>query len=224
MSRIFYQQKTQPILPDNLTPETVMESKWHQPWSEPKRFPKGLAPYLQQAFTGDPSPFPTSRNMGWYGWLSEPVRQKPGLLAALQQFDALQAPVVPQVASFIPWYAPFADPVRLKPGLLAANQAFFFYGPEFPEDLDVDWYHPFSEPKRFKPGLRADLQQFFAYHPRILPNPDVTATMAATETNADVFLGAINVYNGGGTTPGQGAKVSIVEIGPDNDPVSIEES
>jgi len=50
--------------------------------------------------------------------------------------------------------------------------------------------------------------------------------MNAIETNNDIFLGAINVYNSvTPTTSGQGARVSIVEVaGSGGDPVSIYES
>lgn len=82
----------------------------------------------------------------------------------------------------------------------------------------------FSEPLYPKKGLRFYLQRDLAWEPRTLPTPDITLILNATETNNDMFLGAINVYDGGGSsTSGAGAKVSIVEIGTGGDPVSIEE-
>jgi len=54
----------------------------------------------------------------------------------------------------------------------------------------------------------------------------IFATMAATETNTDIFLGAINVFSGASPSgQGSGAQVSVVEVPvPGNDPVSIRES
>lgn len=223
--RILYQIITYPPLPPNLTPEQVTESRWHQPWSEPVRPKRGIANYLQQSFTSDPVPFPTTKNMGWYNWLADPVRKKPGLGAHLNQFDPYQVPVQPVVSTLIQWFAPLSVPVRIRPGLWAADQQFFFFEPEPPEAMEIEWYAWLSQPVRLKPGLKAPYQQFLAYHPRILPNPNVTVRMAATETNSDIFLAAVNVYSGGGTTAGGSeAKVSVVETGPGGGPASIEES
>lgn len=219
---ILYPTITYPPLPPNLQPETVTESRWHQPWSEPVRFKRGTPAYLQQAYTGDPTPFPVSRNMGWFNWWSEPVRKKPGIGAYLQRADQLQVPVVPPVSSFIPWFAPFSEPVRTKPSIRTGDQPFFSLEPEPPEAMEIPWYSPLSEPVRQKIGLKAWLQQTTAMPPRLLPTPNVTVIMAATETNSDVAEFAINVYTGGSTTiPGQGAQVSIEEIKiPGNSPVS----
>jgi hypothetical protein len=186
-----------------------------------------LTQYQQKAEPPAQSVQPGQSNAApWlYRW-SEPVRIKPGLNAALQQSYTMDPSWIPNPARQLEgWYNWWSEPVRQKPGLGAANQAFFFYETEFPEDMDVDWYRPFSEPVRFKQGLRPDLQQFLAYHPRILPTPNVTGVMAATETNTDVFLGAINVYSGGSsTTSGGQASVSVVESGPGGDGISIVES
>lgn len=157
-----------------------------------------------------------------YPW-SEPVRPKPGLGARFQQFTSLGTPNIPGTATFLQgWYVPFSEPVRLKRGIPSIEQHYFEFEPEPPEFLDIPWYGRLSEPVRFKPGLRAHLQQALAQPPRILPTPNVTATMAATETDTDVFLGAINVYSGGSANiPGQGANVSLEEVQIPNDPVSI---
>lgn len=129
-------------IPPSGAPETVTESRWHQPWSEPVRQKPGLRANLQQ-------PFATNAN-----WIIDPSR------------ETLRG-----------------------------------------------WYNWFSEPVRFKRGLPTPLQQSFTGPPRLLPRASVTMTIAATEVNTDVFLGAINVYTGTSTTvPGQGAQVSIEEI------------
>lgn len=148
---------------------------WLYAWSEPVRIKVGLRPEQQQVLAFDPLP---RVSFGWPQWLSEPVRQKPGLGAWLQRFDSLQTPIQPNVANLL-----------------------------------EGWYNWFSEPVRTLAGLKAHLQQTLAYHPRILPTPNVTVTMSATETNSDVAEFAINVYTG--STPvvsGQGANVSLEEI------------
>lgn len=161
---------------------------WIYPWSEPVRLKPQVQAGNQQALFFSPIPVVPQ---DWRQWLSEPVRQKRGLGAWLQQFDSLQVPVVPSTTTFL-----------------------------------EGWYNWFSEPVRFLKGLKAPYQQFLAYHPRLVPNPNVTATMAATETNADIFQGAVNVYQS--VTPATGtagAKVSVVETPiPGSDPVGVRES
>ena len=77
-------QSTTTIDPYALTqPETVTESRWHQPWSEPVRLQSALylAVYEQSAAVTDLEPFVA---FSWYDWLSEPVREKPGMRKDLQ--------------------------------------------------------------------------------------------------------------------------------------------
>lgn len=75
-----------------LNPETQLiqgfESRWHYPWSEPKRFKRGLGAWLQPFTTPQTPVFPTGivRTMNWFAPLNEPVRLKIGLMAALQRF------------------------------------------------------------------------------------------------------------------------------------------
>jgi len=185
--------------------------------------------FTQYQVRAEPPPsalIPIPTFTGWYQPWSEPVRLKPGLKSYLQQFAAQDLDFIPHPEDFLEgWYSPLSDPVRIKVGLRAANQEFFFYEEEFPGDMDIDWWRPLTEPVRLPVGLKAPYQQFLAYHPRLLPNPDVTGTLDATETNADVFLAAINVYNGGSTdTSGGQASVSVVESGPGGDGLSIVES
>lgn len=163
----------------------------------------------------------------WFQPLSEPVRIKPGIKAHLQQFTTPQTPPQPDPFTFIQgWFQPLSSPVRIKLGVLSGDQPFFFFEPEPPEFMEIPWYAPLSEPVRLPIGLKAPYQQFLAYHPRILPPTNVTVTMAATETNEDVAIFAINVYNAVSptTSAGTGAKVSVVEIPvPGNDPSSVRE-
>ncbi len=203
-------------------------SKYSYPWSEPVRKKPGTPAYLQRFFTGDTEPIPTSRNMAWFANLSGPVREKIGLKPGLQQFFTGDPAAIP-ASRGMAWFANFTEPVREKVGTKAALQQAFTADWEFVpgtgEALD-GWYVWYSEPVRALAGLKPYLQQYIAYHPRILPNPNVTGTMNAIETNADVAIFAINVYNSGSTaSSGQGARVSIVEVpASGGDPVSIRES
>jgi hypothetical protein len=74
-----------------LNPETQIirffESRWHQPWSEPKRFKRILNPGLN-LFNSMPFPLlpnPSNRIQGYYNWLNEPVWPKKGFKSHLQQ-------------------------------------------------------------------------------------------------------------------------------------------
>lgn len=222
MARTLYQIVTQVVLPPNLTPETVTESRWHQPWSEPVRAKQGLRAHLQQFYTVDTLAFSDKNEPTWYQWLSEPVRFKRGPGAHLQRFEIPFIPTTYDPSKSNPWFSWLSEPVRIRPQLRTGDQAFFFFEPEPPESMEIEWYAWLSEPVRQKRGLKPPYQQFLAYHPRILPNPNVTARMATTELNSDVFLGALYVYTGSTTViAGQGAQVSIEEIQiPGNSPVS----
>ena len=149
------------------------------------------------------------------------------------QYQAKAEPVLtadqfPEQVTESRWHQPWSEPVRLKPGLGAPLQYVTDVNP-FPLPGDgityASWHAPLSEPVRLKPGLGAWLQAFAAA--TLVPDniiPDVVVTVTATEINGDVFLGAINVYDSGGTSGTGEAKVSIAEVIPGNDPVSIEES
>jgi hypothetical protein len=125
---------------------------------------------------------------------------------------------------------PWSEPVRLKPGLRPYLNPFFFAEPfslSVPEAVtESRWHYAWSEPIRFtfKPKMRpGEFPSFFA-PPRLLPNPNATARMAATEINNDVAIFDINVYNPAPATVSlSGAKVSIAEDIPVEDPVSIRE-
>lgn len=155
----------------------------------------------------------------WHQPWSEPVRSKPRLQTGLQQAFFPPGQLAPVNIS---WFAPLSIPVRTKPRLLAGQNPYFFFEPEPPILLSMAWYQSFAEPKRFKQGLPSQLQRYFEGPPRLLPTPTVFAVLSAVEVNSDVFLGAINVYDGSGsTTSGAGARVSIVEVKVGGDPVSV---
>jgi hypothetical protein len=114
------------------------------------------------------SPFFTAETITpdkWaYPW-SEPVRQKPGIRAALQQaFIATTLNPETQIINGFEsrWHYPWSEPVRTR--RLAVAQYPFITQPTTSvfETVTVDkWTYPWSEPVRQKPGQRASLQQDF---------------------------------------------------------------
>ena len=99
----------------------------------------------------------------WFVPLSEPVRLKPGLAAAAQQFLA-QADPLPFVS--FSWFAELSKPpVLMRPGLLAAEQQTLAYQPNPLTVTPFAWYANLSEPVRLKRGLLASEQSYFAYSP-----------------------------------------------------------
>jgi hypothetical protein len=150
--------------------------------------------------------------LAWFLPLSTPVLRKDSL-PPNRDFFAINLLPIQLPATLGNWYEPFRNPVRLKPGLLPALQEYnaqtFDY---ILPPVDIRWYAPLPEPVRLKPGLATSLQQFLTWEPRLLPNPQVTGTMAATEINADAALFGVYVYNPTSTTSLQGARVSITII------------
>lgn len=124
----------------------------------------------------------------WFAPLSEPVRVRPGLAPAQQQFSAFN----PQ--PFVPfsWFEPLAEPVRKLPALNAAQVPFTTFNPQ--PFVPHDWYVPLSEPVRKRQGLDAARQQFLAAPSRLLPNPNVTGTLSAVESG-DLFTGGGREWN-----------------------------
>lgn len=213
-----YQAKTEPP-PGALLGIPLLESTWHQPWSEPVR--QKIAPALAVALiaSGLFAPVLTTQQFvdgiesRWHQPWSEPVRFKKGIPAYLQQTDSLQVPVQPPASKLIQWYAPLTEPVRIKPRLPTPEQPFFYFEPEPPIAMAMPWYGWLSEPVRYPAGLKVWLQRFFEAPPRLLPTPNVTATLAATEINTDVALFGIQVYNPiTPVSPATTANVSIHEV------------
>ena len=190
---------------------------WLTPFNEPVRQKKGLGSWLQQSFTQDTQPVPTSRGMGWFRPLETPVRVKLGVRAPNQPFQTL-GPFPPEEA-MLTWYKPLETPVRLKKGIGAWLQQYWNADTSVPfgPASNLDAFQSWVDPVRLPRGLKAWLQQFFAYHPRILPNPDVTLVMSAVETNNDVALFGVYVTNPiAPVTTGTSANVSIVEVPTEN--------
>lgn len=214
---IQYQALTQ--APPSLLTIQFNEAAWHFAWTDPVRTkidPKlavalmasGLNAWVPQAI--NPQFFESPYHFPW----SEPVRQKIGLGAHLQSFFTRDTSVLPQ-SKTLEWFAPFSDPVRLKVGLRPV------YDPDRTDPISaipnpgdyLDAFEGWTDPVRFPLGLRAWLQQFLAEPTRLLPTANVTVTINATETNADVALFAVYVYNPvTPTTSGIIANVSITEV------------
>lgn len=211
--------------PNNNFAEQTSYAKYGYAWTEPVRLKPGLSPQLQPFTTSDTTPFPTSRNMGWFAPLTDPVKVKPRLQEGLQQFTAADPLPLP-LQQLFPWYSWFAEPVRQKPGLGShLQQAFTLDALYVPGTgtLLRGWYNWLNEPVRLPVGLKTHLQQTLAHEPRILPTPTVTATMAATETNADVALIGVYVYSSTTAAGATSANVSIVEVpAGDSGAVSVE--
>jgi hypothetical protein len=201
--RIQYQVITEPLL---TTGEIVTPDKWNYPWSEPVRrkppLPRGAYQFLAYS---ESAQFPESVTEDrWHQPWSEPiVKNKQGLRAGAQQFNAIYSPFV----SFS-WFGSLTTPVRIKPGLKPGLQQFFATDTAvIPTSKLPEWYDWLSDPVRIKRGLKSSLQQTIAWPPRLLPTPTVTATISALETK-DVFLAGGSVFN-----PPASAEIGIVATG-----------
>jgi len=105
----------------------------------------------------------------WFVPLSEPVRFKPGVSAARQQFDTLKDgfPFV----SFS-WFEDLSKPpIVAKPQLKAAQQQFLAFYPTPSPFVATGWFEPLAEPVRFKPGLPPSRQPFIARDDGFIPGP-----------------------------------------------------
>lgn len=139
-------------------------------------------------------------------------------MAGVFQRGVFQLPPAFQVESDqVEWFAHLSEPVRLHPGLSARYHQFFTIDAHFTPRVDVvlgSWIYQWSEPVREPIGTKAPRQAFFFWHPRTLLVPDVTVTLAATETNTDSVLIGIEA----GLTPDpplpsqEGANVVITEV------------
>lgn len=203
-------------------PGASFESPWHYPWSEPKRFKKALSTALHP-FEFNPASFaPPVINYGYYRPFSEPKRFKPGLLAGLQR-PLFEDPANTTLPGSRPtWFAPFSEPKRFKPALGVEHHQYSLIG--FPIQPQVNtliqWYANLSQPVMLPIGLKTWLQMTTAMPSRLLPTPDITATMAATETNADraqiVYILSSGIVSY--------ARVSVTEGPRDGAALSISES
>lgn len=179
-----YQGIAAPVLPSSLTPETVTESRWHQPWSEPVRLKPGLHVSLQSFQPYDETQqFPeTVTESRWHQPWSEPVRQKVGIQVTehpLVSFDPF--PFIK-----IDWFGGLSEPpVKAKQSVVWQQFIAQSESAQFPETVtESRWHQPWSEPVRIRPALGVPLQQTQAF---------VQVIAAATTVNV-AFTGWGTIY------------------------------
>ncbi len=157
---------------------------------------------------------------------SLPPPPQAGLGVALQQAFTIApgALLTPEAIPESSWHQAWSiPPVLSKTGLQTAlQQSFTIDAPYIFGIVNVlRGYTPWSEPVRQKIGLKAYLQQFLAHEPRAIGPTPVTMTLSATETNSDIFAGAIFVGEG---LPPTSAIVSVEEGFNNSDPTSVYET
>ncbi len=200
--------------------EAVLESKWHQPWSEPVRVKPGLRTGAQQVFTTSPVVvFETVTLDKWYFAWTNPPKAKTSVSTANQQFIAfVKAAPFPEATFESKWHYAWSEPVRVKPGLWAAHQvAQDYWNPDTPPTpivTTIGWFSPLAELPRPKPGLATQYQWSFTAPARVLPTPNITGILNAIETADVAQFGGI-IFN-----PPFGALVGIIEDAVPNTPSS----
>lgn len=154
-----------------------------------------------------------------FQWSEPIVKAKRGLRPSPQMFFTYASfnPIV----SFA-YYNWLTEPKRFKKGLGPHLQKFIneqdtYYTPR-PDAVFGTWYPQLSLPVRVKPRLRTGLQPAWVGPHRLLPPVNVTATMSASEINADQATFVIRVlpYN-----PPASAAVSVEEVGTDGSATSV---
>jgi hypothetical protein len=164
MAWIFqYQAHTEPV---STQPETVTESRWHQPWSEPVR--QKIAPALAVALIASgavfpPFPLPTPAPAIIGIQLAEPMLRKPVIRVHLFPTEAVGTETI----LLSEWFAPLSEPVRIKPQLRANLHPFQPYAEtqQFPETVtESRWHQPWSDPVR-RIGIPTGEQQAIAFVP-----------------------------------------------------------
>lgn len=202
-----------------ITPEVIISSKWYAPWSEPVRLKIGMTASLQQATTFGMSPIGAAviDTMGWRNeWQQQPP-PKAGLGTHHQQaFTISPTAFTLEAVLESKWHQPWSEPsVKEKKGLGAYLQRTFTIDATtvFGIVNILRAYRFWAEPVKEKIGFKAYLQQTLAWGPQTLPNPTVTVTIGATETNSDIFAGAMTFGGTSGTTVPVSAVVSIFETG-----------
>lgn len=169
MSRILYPIVTAPVLTAAQQPETVTESRWHRPFSEPVRW-RGLIAAIVVTTTifappVVPTPVPVPTVAQWGQPPSQPVLRRS--LPAAELAGAFQSPYiapVPETVTVDKWFAPFGLP-RFPRGLATSEQLplSFVKAAPFAETVTSDrWARPFSEPVRLR-GLPTHEQAYLSY-------------------------------------------------------------
>lgn len=164
--------------------ETVMESKFHEPWSLPVRYPQDPRMSVVQAaasgnsFYPDPLPNVDPGNVMAMWWMpfTDPVRFPERLKEANQLAYAAPVNVEAEIISPVSaWYPPFSEPVRFLPRLETGLQKDFWFthAPPYEEAVTEDrWHQPWSLPVRFPPDLGACRQQVSPDNPFGFTQPE----------------------------------------------------
>lgn len=125
-------------------------------------------------------------------------------------YPTLQEPVpldLPEPVTESRWHQPWSEPTRRKSW--NSKHPYLAFFPVQTPVPDFGWFSALSKHPGPKTGLKVDYQRAFWGPERLLPNPDVTAILDATEVNADEFLAAIMISRAG---PPVRANVSIIEV------------
>lgn len=101
----------QPFIFYQPAPPETFTMPWFAPLSEPVRMPKRL-PEPNQQFISYSYPKPLV-SFSYYNWLSEPVRQRPGLGAALQPFQFFIVPQAGERITYDKWGYQWSEPIWL---------------------------------------------------------------------------------------------------------------
>lgn len=165
----------------------------------------GFRPLASAPLASGP-PGEVATNFEWFAALSEPYPYVRGLRTEYQaQFWWPSHELAPSMGS---WFNALSDPPKPLAGLQAVYQMQFQW-PSHVIPPRVDWWFwPLSEPPGSLPGLGVAHQLAFTVPPRVIPAANVV-TIAAIETNNDIFRAAIEV---GAVGPPARCAVSIEEI------------
>jgi hypothetical protein len=168
-------------------PPVVTEDEWHQPWSLPVRTKPGLRtgdqPFLAYGHFTPPI------SIGWLPPLSEPAKPKRSIFTGSQQALAYGY-FVPPIS--MGWLPPLSEPPKPKTSIRTSAQQFLAAVP-FIEDKNIyaKWGFPWSEPVR---DQAYEVSSSIVVYPFEFVPAHVNVTLAATETNGDVFSGLIKTY------------------------------
>lgn len=132
LRRIIYPVYQAPVLTAAQTPETVTESRWHQPWSEPVRFKRAL-PVSEHPFLAYVRVAPEIITQDkWYRPWSEPVRV-PARLGTPNQIQQIFTP--PEFVGPDKWWRQLSEPVRFRTLPPAYHPFFAYYPPPIPSPI-----------------------------------------------------------------------------------------
>jgi len=167
MPLLIYPSLQAPVLATGQFGESVTEDRWHQPFSEPRRFARAPGMAIALLASGQffaPLSIPNFNAVEiWRPW-SEPVRSRPGLSALLQRtLSQTHAPPYPEAVSEDRWHQPLSEPiVKMRPHLAARLQQTLALvkADPFPETVSLDrWLRPLEEPVRVRPRLITGAQR-----------------------------------------------------------------